>query len=84
MTALILIIKAFLLGWLLANFEPLQEALKPLKAKTSDKYFSVFYLKTAVSCHKCLAFYSGLILSGSIFIAAGAALAAYLYERHIS
>jgi hypothetical protein len=84
MTALIYILKSFLLGWLLASFEPLQELIKPLKTRVSDKHFSIFYLKTAVSCHKCLAFWSGIMLSGSIYVAAAASILAFVFDKYTS
>lgn len=83
MTALIIILKAFLLGFFLAHFEPLQEALKPVKKRMKDKYFLVFYLKTSMSCHKCLAFWSGLIMSGNLYFAIAASLIAFVFDKMI-
>jgi len=79
-----IIFKGFLLGWLISNFEPLQELLSKIKNKISDKYFIVFYLKTSVSCHKCLSFWSTLIMSGNIWLAASASIIAFTFEQLIN
>jgi hypothetical protein len=83
-TYIIKILTGFFLGWLFANFEPLQEALKPIKNKISDKYYIVFYLKTAVSCHKCLSFWITLLLTSNIVLAAAAAFLAYVFDKLIN
>ena len=78
---IIKVLTGFFLGWLTASFEPLQELLKPIKNKISDKYYLVFYLKTAVSCHKCLSFWITLLLTGNIVLAAAAAFFAYVFDK---
>ena len=73
----ILIIKTLLIGWFISGFEPLQNFLdKYIKPKI--KYT---YLKNALSCHKCLAFWTGIIYFQDFYVGAGAALLAYILNR---
>lgn len=76
---LLIILKAFLLGFFLAYFEPLQDILQKIKSKVKDNW-ATEYIKTAVSCHKCLAFWIGMILSVDIYIASAAGLMVYLFD----
>lgn len=72
-----LIFKGILLGWFLSEFTPIQTFL--------STYIKPFvknnYLNTALSCFKCLSFWSTLILSLEPFSAILAALIAYSYEK---
>ena len=81
MEALIYILKAFLLGWFIAHFEPIQEVLKPIRKRINDKYFVLWYFKNALACHKCLSFWTGLAISGNIYIAIAASLMAFIFDR---
>lgn len=76
-----LICHGFLLGWILAYFEPLQELIRIITKRLSDKYFVVFYLKTAVSCFKCLSFWSTLILTTNLYYAIAASFFAFLTTK---
>lgn len=69
MITLTLLIKGLLLGWFLVDFQPLQELIRRMNNKISDKYFIVMYLKGSLSCQKCLTFWITLGLTGNIFIA---------------
>lgn len=62
-------IKGLLLGWFLSNFEPLQEIIRLINNKISDKYWLVMYLKIAATCQKCLTFWSTLIITQNIYYA---------------
>lgn len=74
------IIIGFLIGWMVSSFTPLQEILTKIKDKISDKYFVVFYLKTAVSCHMCLSFWITLFLYQDIMIAIAASFLAFVFD----
>jgi hypothetical protein len=78
---LFIIIKGFLLAWFIADFQPLQDFLKGIKDKISDKYILIFYLKTAVSCQKCLALWLTLTISGDLYISLLTSFITYLYDR---
>ena len=81
MTTLIIdLIKGFLIGWFLSDFQPIQDILLKYKNKISDKYILIFYLKTAVSCHKCLSFWMTLIMTGNIWIAFASGFLAYVWD----
>ena len=74
----ILMIKIFLLSWMIVRFEPIQWCLD-LLPNNLFKYIIV----TMTSCLKCSNFWIGLILSGDIFIASGLAFIGMLYEKTI-
>lgn len=78
-----LILNGILIGWWLSNFIPLQDFLtKYVKPKIKSEY-----IKTAMSCFKCLSFWGTLIIfavnqsSFGIYEAIIASLIAYIYER---
>lgn len=70
-----LMIKAFLLGWLITNFQPLKQLIKKLPQNAFT-----FYFQMLTGCIKCCSFWVCLILSGNIFLAAGTAFIAYWYD----
>lgn len=61
---MILELKIYLLGWFIANFEPLQDVIDylwgfiPLKF---SKYKVVDYIYVLLGCHKCLTLWIGLL-----------------------
>jgi hypothetical protein len=63
------LLKGLAIGWFLAEFEPLQEGLRLIKNKISDRYWIVMYLKISVSCQKCLSFWSTFIITQNIYSA---------------
>lgn len=82
-TVAILIIKAFLLGWFISFFEPLQLALGKIKEKIKTKNPLIQYVKDGVSCHKCLAMWSAVALSPNMtgfYCGVAAAVIVYAYD----
>lgn len=79
-TTLILMTKAFLLGYLLAYFEPLQYTLSKLTSKIKSKNTYVNYIIQGISCHRCMATWICFFMTLNIYAAAGVALSVYLFE----
>lgn len=83
-----LIFKAFMFGWIITYFEPLQYIFEKIKAKIKSKNFFINYLKEGISCHKCLTFNSAWIMAlmvdftlfNSLIIASSAALTVYVFD----
>jgi hypothetical protein len=66
-----------LLAWLIANLEPLQDFL----AMYIKPYIKIEYLRNALSCFKCLGFWLTLATTYDIYLASGAALIAYVFDK---
>lgn len=75
---LILLIKAFCLGFLITYFEPLQALLQYIRPKSKNKWIN--YINESTACHKCLATWICFGLSGSIFLAGAAAVMVYVFD----
>lgn len=73
-------IKGLLLGWFLASFEPLQEVLRLIKNKIPDEYWVVMYIKIALSCQKCLTFWSTLIITHNLYAAIASSIIVVLID----
>lgn len=74
-----IIIKGFLLGWFLANFEPLQSFL----IKYVKPHIKWSYLNSALSCHKCIGFWITLIAFQDFYSASAVALLAFVFDKII-
>ena len=74
-----IIIKGFLIGWLIANFEPLQQILN----KYVRPHIKWLYVSSALSCHKCLGLWYTLIAFQDIYSAIAVALLAFVFEKII-
>lgn len=83
MILLLTILKGFLLGWLLSHFEPLQDLIKWATRNISDKYYIVWYAKTALGCWKCSSLWLTLFIFEDIYAAAGAAFTAYVIDKKL-
>ena len=70
----IIIFKILLLSKFITSFDPLQWILDILPNKMWK-----YILVVIATCFKCCSFWIGLIITGDIFIAAGASYLAYLY-----
>lgn len=89
MIYLILILKGFLLSWLILKFEPIQiyvigflEGLNEgLFKKIPFIYFILGTIFKVPTCGKCLGFWMGLILSGSIWVAIVTSILHYHYDK---
>ena len=73
-------IKAFLLGYLISSFEPLQYFLSTIKDNVKSKNAYVNYIKDSVSCHKCISTWIALYLTFDIYSAAIVAISVYIFE----
>lgn len=76
MIEITLLIKIFLLSWVLVRFEPIQWFIE-LLPNNIIKYTVVLL----TSCLKCSNFWIGFLLSGDIFIGAGMSFFGMLYEK---
>ena len=72
----IILLKCLLLAKFITGFEPIQWLLDILP----DNLIK-YLLVVITSCFKCCAFWTTLIYTGDIFIAAGASYIAYLYHN---
>jgi hypothetical protein len=79
MTLIIILTKILLLAKFITSFEPLQWFLEVLELKQLNIF--KYLLIVITSCFKCASFWVGWIVSGDIFIAAGASYIAYLYTQ---
>jgi hypothetical protein len=80
---IILLIKIFLLSHLITNFQPLQWFLEAIKDYFNKNIISkLLYnlLIEAISCIKCMSFWTGLIIGG-FWIACLSTFIAYLYSN---
>ena len=77
-TVLLNLLKAFLAGWFVAEFEPIHEWGKHLSTKVNKPWFT--YITEHLQCHKCAIFWSGLIISHNFYIAVGAVLVFIAYD----
>lgn len=75
----ITLLKILLLSKFIVGFEPLQWLLEAIELKQLNilKYMTI----VITSCFKCASFWAGWIISGDIFIAAGASYIAYLWTN---
>lgn len=75
----ILMIKFFVLAWVITRFEPIQMLLELLP----DNLVSNL-IKLLLSCLKCVLFWSILLFTGDVFIASGMAFIGFWYDKLIS
>lgn len=81
-----LMIMAFMSGWLISNFEPLQNFIQRLKRK----YFGVII--KVLSCHKCSSLWSGIIIGlyfelspfVIVFASIGASMLGFLWDNYLN
>ena len=72
------ILKAFLAGWFVAEFEPIHEGGKWLSTKVNKPWFT--YIMEHIQCHKCTIFWSGLIITQNFYIAVAAVILFMVYD----
>jgi hypothetical protein len=79
MELIIILTKILLLSKFIVGFEPLQWVLEAVELKKLNilKYFLI----VITSCFKCASFWIGWIISGDVFIAAGASFIAVSYTN---
>ena len=75
-------IEGLLLGWFLSSFEPLQEIIRLMNNKISDRYWIVMYFKIALTCQKCLTFWSTLIITQNIYTAIASSLIVVIVDYY--
>lgn len=84
MEILINILKGWLLAWMFVNFEPIQNLIakyvKPFLFK--NKFTS--YFGQALSCHKCMSFWTILLMTENVYYAISGAILAYVFEKIMS
>jgi hypothetical protein len=84
---MIILIKIFLITWLITSFEPLQDVLTNLFDKiyqrTNKNPLKRIYdsLYTILTCQKCLSFWTTLIITQNIFMACGVSFVAFIFEN---
>jgi len=83
------IIKVCLIGWLIVELPVFQLIIELIKdfIKPKDFWSKIFFdlfLMKVVSCYKCSAFWSGLLLTGNIWIAIGASFIMKLYDQKLN
>lgn len=71
-----ILVKIFLLSFLINQFEPLQWILDLL-----PKTLLTAIITMLLTCLKCTSFWVGLIISGDIFIASGAFLIGFIIDK---
>ena len=92
MEHIIIILKPFLLAWLITSFEPLQEfvsvTINPLLKRIFHRgcnrtLWSVCgsYLMNALSCPKCWSFWLSLAIYMNVYYAVASAILAYVFEK---
>ena len=75
----IILIKVFLLSWLITRFEPLQMILELLPDKLIYNL-----IRLLLTCLKCVLLYTTFIFTGDIFLAAGMSFIGFWYDKLIS
>ena len=78
MIELFLLIKLFLLSWVITRFEPISMILEILP---DNLIFNLFRL--LLTCLKCVLFWMTLSFTGDIFISAGMAFIGFWYDKLI-
>ena len=77
MENLIIVLKGMEIAWFITRFMPIQEIISRLP----DKYF--YYIKMALTCSKCVGFWSTLILFQNIWLSILTSFLMMLYEKTI-
>jgi len=72
-----IILQIFILSWLITRFDPLQQIINYIQTQTKlkDIWFKLF------RCMMCLSFWSTLIITHDIFIAATTSFISFWYDR---
>jgi hypothetical protein len=70
--------KTLILSWLVTRYEPIQWVIDTIP---SGRIKSV--IQDATTCMKCMSLYIGLLISGSIYVAALASLLSVFYNKTI-
>ncbi len=71
-----IIAKGFLISWFFVQFSPIQNLLSFLPQK-------IGFIKTALSCLKCMTFWLTLIISTNPLTAITASFIAFILDKHI-
>lgn len=72
------ILRGFLIAWWLANFIPWQNLL----TKYVKPYLiRIPHLNSALSCHKCLAFWVTYAVTMNLYSAIAASICAFIFEK---
>lgn len=73
-----IMIKLFLLAWVITRFEPIQMLVELLPDKLIYNL-----IKLLLTCLKCVLFWSVLVFTGDIFLASGMAFIGFWYDKLI-
>jgi hypothetical protein len=74
-----ILLNCITLAWWITNFSPYQDFLR--KRIKPHIPLSLSYLSVALSCFMCHSFWLTLVWTQDFFLAAGAAMIAYTYDR---
>lgn len=80
-----MIIKIMLLAWFLTHFEPISWIIETINPKTDNIFLLLIFdiIKLLLSCIKCCAFWSGLLIF-NIWIGLAAAYGCFVYDKLFS
>lgn len=86
-----LILKTFLLSWFIITFEPIQTyivgTLEGINLAIFNNTKSILiyiiggYIIKPLTCHMCCGFWTGLILSGNIYVGIATSVISYHYDK---
>lgn len=74
----LILIKVFLLSWLITRFEPIQMVLELLPDNLVINLFRLL-----LTCLKCVLLYMTFVFTGDIFLAAGMSFVGFWYDKFI-
>lgn len=82
---MLIILKCLILSWFINNFEPLREVCNTLLSYKLRPIFKIITksMLRLLSCYKCCAFWTTLLLTGNIFTASLCAYLAVLYTNRL-
>jgi hypothetical protein len=78
MIEILLLVKLFLLSWLITRFEPINMFLEMLPDN-----LVMNLIRLLLSCLKCVVFWTTLSMTGDVFIAAGMSFIGFWYDKLI-
>jgi len=81
----LIILKIMGLGWFISRFEPLQWVIDAIRMNFKPSRNTIHLLFDLISvlttCGKCAAFWTGLILTGNIWMAITASFLLFWYDK---
>lgn len=80
---MITILHTFILSWLITHFSPLKMLAELLLSKKMNPMVSILIsiMTLPIYCLMCCSFWTGLILSGNIYIASLTAFIGFWYDK---